>query len=402
MRNIQPKTYRTGAIAILALVLIGMGCNLVNARAIAERPAIQATVTPTAAPAKEPMAPIPNEEEAANALEAQIIAIYETMGPAVVNITSRGYTYDMFMGAIPQEGSGSGFLYNGEGHVVTNYHVIEGAEELLVTLANEQVYEAEVVGADPANDLAVIKIDTAQGLPEPMVLGDSDNLKVGQFVVAIGNPFGLEQTLTIGVISALGRVIQSPEDNRFIGEAIQTDAAINPGNSGGPLLDLRGRVIGVNSQIISPSRASAGIGFAVSANTVRRVVPELIARGYYPHPWLGAQMMPVTPALARAFRDAGMEIPVDYGLMVVETVRGAPADRAGLRGGERIARIGRYQIPVDGDIIIAINGERIDDFEELTVYLETKTRVGDTVDVTVIRDGREQIIPVTLEERPQP
>jgi S1-C subfamily serine protease len=402
MRHLQPRTYRTGAIAILALVLIGLGCNLVNARAIAERPSVQATATPTAAAAKEPMAPLPNEEEAANALEAQIIAIYETMGPSVVNITSRGYTLDLFMGAVPQEGSGSGFLYDGEGHVVTNYHVIEGAEELLVTLANEQVYEAEVVGTDPANDLAVIKIDAAQGLPEPMVLGDSDNLKVGQFVVAIGNPFGLEQTLTIGVISALGRVIQSPEDNRFIGEAIQTDAAINPGNSGGPLLDLRGRVIGVNSQIISPSRASAGIGFAVSANTVRRVVPELIARGYYPHPWLGAQMMPVTPALARAFRDAGMEVPVDYGLMVVETVRGAPADRAGLRGGERVARIGRYQIPVDGDIIIAINGERIDDFEELTVYLETKTRVGDTVDVTVIRDGREQIIPVTLEERPQP
>jgi S1-C subfamily serine protease len=389
----------------LGLLLAGPGCNLLSARALSGPESVQATATPTAVPAPTapaaPIAPLPDEGEAANALEAQVIAVYETVGPLVVNITNRGYTYDMFRRAIPQEGSGSGFLYDREGHIITNYHVIENAEELLVAFADEEVYEAQVVGTDPANDLAVLKIEARpEDLPEPVVIGDSDRLRVGQFVVAIGNPFGLEQTLTIGVISALGRVIESPENNRFIGEAIQTDAAINPGNSGGPLLDLNGRLIGVNSQIISPSRASAGIGFAVSANTVRRVVPELIARGYYPHPWLGAEMLPLTPALARVFEEAGMQVPVTSGLMVMETVRGAPAAQAGLRGAQEFVTVGRYEVPVGGDIIIAVNGERVETFEDMTVYLETQTKVGNTVDVTVIRDGQEQNIPVTLAERP--
>jgi S1-C subfamily serine protease len=345
--------------------------------------------------------PISDETEAANALEAQVIAVYETASPAVVNITNRSYAYDRFMRAVPQEGSGSGFVYDTEGHIVTNYHVVENAEELLVTLASGQVYETEIVGTDPANDLAVIRTDAGADLPEPLALSDSDKLRVGQFVAAIGNPFGLEQTLTTGVVSALGRVIQSPEDNRFIGEAIQTDAAINPGNSGGPLLDLKGHVIGVNSQIISPSGASSGIGFAVSANTVRRVVPELIARGHYPHPWLGTQMLTLTPAMAKAFREADTNIPVDTGLLVIEAVKGTPADKAGIQGGSRVVRIGHYQIPLDGDIIVAIDGEPINDFQALTVYLETQTTVGDTVELTIIRDGEEQAVQVTLEERPQ-
>ena len=395
-------------ITIFTALLAGPGCS-----------AIKPTPTPTLAPAVAPMAtptvelpettvapppvaPLADEGQAITDLEAQIIAVYETLSPAVVNITSRSYVYDMFMRAVPQEGSGSGFFYDGDGHIVTNYHVVENAEELLVTLSNGQVYEAELVGEDPTNDLAVLRIDAGEELPEPMVLCDSDKLRVGQFVLAIGNPFGLEQTLTTGVISALGRVIQSPEDDRFIGEAIQTDAAINPGNSGGPLLNLEGRVIGVNSQIISPSRASAGIGFAVSSNTVRRVVPELISRGYYPHPWLGTYMLDLTPAIAKVFREAGMDVPVEAGLLVTEAVAGAAADKAGVRGGSRVVRIGRYSIPLDGDIIIAVGGEAVDSFEELTVYLETQTSVGDTVPLTIIRDGVEQTIPITLEARPQP
>jgi S1-C subfamily serine protease len=400
--SVKSRKYRTPVIAVLVLLLAGLGCTVARPITRSLNNVSEPTaVPPTQTPAPPPVAPMPDEQEAANALEAQIIAVYETVSPAVVNITNRSYAYDMFMNAVPQEGSGSGFLYDTEGHIVTNFHVIENAEELLVTLASGQVYEVKVIGVDPANDLAVIDIDAPQGLPGPVVLGDSANLRVGQFVVAIGNPFGLEQTLTTGVISALGRVIESPEDNRFIGEAIQTDAAINPGNSGGPLLDLNGRLIGVNSQIISPSRASAGIGFAVSANTVRRVVPELISRGYYPHPWLGAQMLPLTPTLAKVFRDADMKVPVDAGLLVIETVRGASAAKAGIRGGDRLVRIGRYQVPLDGDIIIAINGEPVNNFEELTVYLETHTKVSDTVDVTVIRGGEEQSIAVTLDERPQ-
>jgi S1-C subfamily serine protease len=268
-----------------------------------------------------------------------------------------------------------------------------------VTLADGEVYPAEIVGVDPSNDLAVVRIDV-ENLPQPVALGDSDGLRVGEFVVAIGNPFGLERTLTVGVISSLGRVIQSP-DGRFIGEAIQTDAAINPGNSGGPLLDLEGRVIGVNSQIISPSRASAGIGFAVPVNTVKRVVPQLIAQGRYAHPWLGVQPLGLTPERAQAFREAGMDVPVDEGLLMIEVVPGGPADRAGIRGGDRIVQLGNVQLPLGGDIVTAINGEAVDDLQELTVYLETQTQVGDTVEVTIFRGSVEQNVQVTLAERPR-
>ena len=387
--------YRTLMTAVIVLLLVGLACNTAGLTATTPR-ALSTAI------AVQPMAtPLPAKEEAANSLEAQIIAVYENVSPAVVNITNRGYVYDFFMQAVPQEGSGSGFVYDKEGHIVTNYHVIENAEELSVTLANGKVYDAKVIGADPTNDLAVIGLNANVDLPEPMVLGDSGKLRVGQFVVAIGNPFGLERTLTTGVISALGRVIQSPEDNRFIGEAIQTDAPINPGNSGGPLLDLKGRVIGVNSQIISPSQASAGIGFAVSANTVRRVVPELIARGYYPHPWLGATMLTLTPANANIFRDGGMQVPVEAGLLVSEVAPGGPADEAGIRGGDRAIRAGRYQLLLGGDIITAINGKPVGDFQELTVYLEMQTKVGDSVQVAVIRDGQEQTLAVTLGEQPR-
>jgi len=338
-------------------------------------------------------------EDPANALEAQVEAVYDLVGPAVVNITTISYAYDFFLRPVPQEGTGSGFLYDTEGHIVTNYHVVENAEELSVTLADGRVFPATTVGVDPSNDLAVIRIE-ADTLPQPVALGDSDGLRVGQFVVAIGNPFGQVGTLTVGVISALGRIIESP-DGRFIGEAIQTDAAINPGNSGGPLLDLRGRVIGVNSQIVSPSRASAGIGFAVPSNTVRRVVPQLIAQGHYPHPWLGVEYIPLTPERAQAFRQAGVDVPVDEGLLVLRVVPGSSADQAGIQGGDQIVRLGNVRIPLGGDIITAINGEPMTDSKEFVAYLETETQVGDTVEVTIIRDGEEQTVQVTLAERPQ-
>lgn len=354
--------------------------------------------TPTAPPSTATPQPTPISAPPVNALEAQIGAVYAQAGSAVVNITSVTYAYDFFFNPVPQEGTGSGFVYDDQGHIVTNYHVIEDAEELSVALADGETYPARVVGQDPNNDLAIIRID-AEALPEPMTLGDSDALRVGQFVVAIGNPFGLERTLTVGVISSLGRVIRGP-DNSFIGEVIQTDAAINPGNSGGPLLDLEGRVIGVNSQIVSPSQANAGVGFAVPASTVRRVVPELIAQGRYPHPWLGIEPISLTAERVRVFREAGMDIPVSRGVLVLEIGRGGPSDQAGIRGGDRIVRIGRYRVPLGGDIIIAVDGRPTDDYQDLTVYLETQTRVGDTVDVTFIRDGEEQTVPVTLEARP--
>ena len=380
-------------IAAVVLLVTALGCSL-SSEAFLTTPTLTPPPTPTQSPPQVPSMP----EEPANALEAQVEAVYDQAGTAVVNVTSVTYAYDFFFNPVPQEGSGSGFIYDSEGHIVTNYHVIEDAEELSVTLADGQTYSAEVVGEDPTNDLAVIRID-AEGLPEPVPLGDSDVLRVGQFVVAIGNPFGLERTLTAGVISSLGRVIRGP-DNRFIGEVIQTDAAINPGNSGGPLLDLRGRVIGVNSQIVSPSQANAGVGFAVPSNTVRRVVPELIARGRYPHPWLGIEPISLTADRARAFRQAGMEGVVENGVLVLQIVPGGPAEEGGIRGGSRLVQIGRYRIPLGGDIITAINGEPIADYQDLTVYLETETQVEDTVDVTVIRGGEERTIQVILEERP--
>jgi S1-C subfamily serine protease len=258
------------------------------------------------------------------------------------------------------------------------------------------------VGSDPTNDLAVLRIEAGEDLPQPLALGDSDHLKVGQFVVAIGNPYGLQQTMTTGVVSALGRVIESPEDDRFIGEAIQTDAAINPGNSGGPLLDLHGHVIGVNSQIISPSGASAGIGFAVSAKTVQRVVPQLIANGYYAHPWLGADMMPLSASTASVLRDAGAQVPVDAGLLVLTTTAGGPTDRAGIRGGDQMLRIGRYRLPVGGDVITAVDGRPTADLQALTVYLETERVIGDTVELTIARGSEELQVSVRLAEQPRP
>jgi len=333
----------------------------------------------------------------ANTLEAEVEAVYSQTGPSVVHITSVALGYDMFMRPVPQEGTGSGFVYDDQGHIVTNYHVVADAESVSVTLAGSQTYTATVVGADASNDLAVLHIDAAQ-LPEPVPLADSDQLRVGQFVVAIGNPFGLDRTLTVGVVSALGRVIQSP-DGKFIGQAIQTDAAINPGNSGGPLLDLEGRVVGVNSQILSPSDASAGIGFAVSANTVARVVPALIAEGRYPHPALGVSLLTFGSQGAQVLRDAGMDVPVEQGMLVAEVAAGGPAATAGIRAGDRQVTVGNVQVPVGGDIIVAINGEAVADFQALNVYLETHTQVGDVVQVTVIRDGQEKVIEVTLGEQ---
>jgi S1-C subfamily serine protease len=334
-------------------------------------------------------------------LEDEIIQVYEGVGMGVVNITNRSYAYDFFMRAVPQEGSGSGIVYDREGHIITNYHVIEGYDELFVTLPDETTVMAEVVGSDPSNDLAVLKVDADPELLHPVPLGESSNLRVGQFVVAIGNPFGFERTLTVGVVSALGRVIESPDD-RFIGEIIQTDAAINPGNSGGPLLDLAGQVIGVNTAIFSPSQASAGIGFAVPVDTVRRVVPELIARGYYPHPWLGLKYVwNLSPERARILREVGMDVPVERGVLLLEISSGSPATAAGLRGGQERVRIGRTILLIGGDILTALDGEPIATSRDLLRFLDTQTMIGQTIQVTVWRDGQELVLPVTLSEEPR-
>jgi S1-C subfamily serine protease len=336
----------------------------------------------------------------ASELEAQVMRVYEAAGPGVVNITSRSISYDFFLNPIPQEGSGSGFVYDGEAHVVTNFHVVEGAEELNVTLSDGTVASADIVGSDPSNDLAVLRLKGLRRRLTPIPVGDSEGLRVGRFVIAIGNPFGLGGTMTLGVVSSLGRVIRG-QDDRYIGEIIQTDAPINPGNSGGPLIDLEGRVVGVNTAIYSPSGASAGIGFAIPATTVKRVVPELIARGRYPHPWLGVEFYDLTAGLAQLLESRGVRVLREGGLLVMGVVRGGPADRAGVRGADRSIRLRNMRFPIGGDFIVAINGERVKDFQSLTVLLETRTRVGETITLTVFRDGRELDLKATLAERPR-
>lgn len=383
----------TTLLAVIILMATSLGCLSFSLPALQTPPTPVPTLTPwpTVAP--------PRAGSTARGLEAQVETIYQTEGNSVVNITAQSTAYDFFMNPVPQEGTGSGFVYDEAGHIVTNFHVVENADQIYITLADGTTLEATVVGQDPSNDLAVLQVDGQGHNLQVLPLGDSNALQVGQFVVAIGNPFGLERTLTFGVISSLGRIIQSP-DGRFIGEAIQTDAAVNPGNSGGPLLDLDGRVIGVNAQIVSPSRANAGIGFAIPVNTVKRVVPDLIAHGHYRHPWLGGQFFELSPQRAQVLGKAGARVP-DTGLLLLQVTPNSPADKAGLKGGARTIRLAHVQLPVGGDVITAVNNKPITTMRDLIVYLDMETRVGDTVQVTVWRDGQEQTIPLILGERPQ-
>ncbi len=364
-----------------------------NASLIPDEP--PAPVAATAVQESAP--PAPSTSSAGGDLETRIENVYRRVGPSVVNITSRSVEYDFFFRPTPREGSGSGFFYDRQGHIVTNFHMIENADEIQVALADGQVLPAQVVGADPSNDLAVIRIDAPPDSVSPATIGDSSSLRVGQFVMAIGNPFGLEQTLTVGVVSSLGRVIESPNE-RFIGEVIQTDAPINPGNSGGPLINLEGEVIGVNTAILSPSGASAGIGFAIPARTVDRVVTALIADGRYPHPSLGVQVFELTPQVIQILERAGMRVATESGLVIASVAADGPADQAGLHGALRQVRAGNVILPIGGDIITAINGASIETRRDLIVFLETQTRVGEAVEVTIIRDGEEQRVTVVLDE----
>lgn len=331
-------------------------------------------------------------------LEQRVSEVYRTASPAVVNITAQIQSYDWFRGQVTQEGTGSGFVYDSRGRIVTNYHVVEGADQLQVTFADGEVRDARLIGADPSNDLAVLEVSAGPGDPKPLTLGNSDALEVGRFVVAIGHPFGLDQTLTTGVVSGLGRVIESP-DQGFIGEIIQTDAAINQGNSGGPLLDLDGRVVGVNSAIVSPTGTSAGIGYAIPATTLARVVPELIDNGRYPHPHLAISVQEIPERFAGYFRRAGIAAPPEGGLMIRAVARGGPADRAGLRGAGRVGRIGNIRVRYGGDYLLAVDGQTVGTERDLLLLLETNYRVGDEVGLRVWRDERELDVRVQLIDR---
>ena len=326
----------------------------------------------------------------ANATDEQNnIEVYRTLSPGVVFIHSTSYARDFFGFVEPQEGSGSGSILDQQGNILTNYHVIEGAQKLSVSLGGKKDYPAVVVGGDPDTDLAVIRLtEKPAGGITVVPLGDSDKLVVGQKVLAIGNPFGLDRTLTTGVISGLQRPIRA-RNNRLIEGAIQTDASINPGNSGGPLLDSHGRMIGINSQILSPSGSSAGVGFAVPVSIAKRVVPQLLQNGRVRRPKLGISTRDIA-----SLRNQ-IDLPVEDGVLIYQVARGGGAASAGLRGVQQ-TEAGDVEL---GDIIVGIDNDKVSDSDDLFRVLD-KHQIGETVQVQIWRDGRRMSVPVRLMESP--
>jgi S1-C subfamily serine protease len=332
-------------------------------------------------PAVQPRDVVPRGPLSAD--ERNTIAVFESVSRSVVYITTVQYVRDFFspnVMRVPQ-GTGSGFIWDEQGRVVTNYHVIRGAQEALVRLGDQRSFRAQLVGASPDHDIAVLQIDVPADLPPPISIGASAELRVGQSVLAIGNPFGLDHTLTTGIVSALNRTVDN-ESGGVIDNVIQTDAAINPGNSGGPLIDSAGRLIGINTMIYSPSGAYAGIGFAVPVDTINRVVPRLIAYGRYIRPTLGIE---ARDELSRRL------IGGEDGVVVLGVVAGSPAARAGLRAAEQTAS-GRVRI---GDVIEAIDGQPTADFATLVNALDER-EFGDRVTLTVRRGEQRIEVPVTL------
>jgi S1-C subfamily serine protease len=324
--------------------------------------------------------------------EAINVRVYRQASPAVANILTKATEYDFFMDPVPVEGAGSGFVIDEKGYILTNFHVVQEAQSIEVVLGDQSRYPGKFVGADQRNDVALVKIDPKGKHLVALPLGDSAALQVGQKVLAIGNPFGFQSTLTTGVVSALGRTVQTSQTT-FIDEAIQTDAAINRGNSGGPLINSRGEAIGINSAIYTPSGTTAGIGFAIPINSAKRIAQDLITEGRVHLAYLGVQTLPVGGYLAEA-----LDLPVQEGLLVEVAAKGGPAAAAGIRGGDRVAQAGMQRIAIGGDVIVAIDREKVTNSMDLNIILNRK-RPGDNVTLTVYRGGQKLEIAVKLGER---
>jgi len=333
------------------------------------------------------------EAQAAPAFDSEEqnnIAVYKRVLPSVVNITSRAVIMNFFYGAVPQEGQGSGFILDKSGHVLTNFHVVEGANRgIEVKLSNKRSYKAKVIGTDKVHDLALLQIDAPD--LQPVTLADSSQIAVGEKVYAIGNPFGLSGTMTQGIISSIRSIRNG--DGAPIEDAIQTDAAINPGNSGGPLLNSHGDVIGINTMIASNgAEQSSGIGFAIPINTAKAVLSDLTRYGQVRRPSLGIVSYAIGPDLAEQ-----MGLAADYGVLIQKVIPGGAADRAGLRGGNEQAYVGNQPVMLGGDLIVAIDGQQITDPQDISVVMD-KHQAGDTVTVTVMRGRRQMTVKVTLGE----
>ncbi len=365
----------------------------------------------TPAPTPTPVTTIsPQTRDALETIQQGFTAIYNQVAPSVVNIqviksvpaSSSGFPFSAPGSEFRQTSLGSGFVWDNQGHIVTNNHVVEGADQITVTFWDGTSAEATLIGNDPDSDLAVVQVDVPAERLRPIQVADSTQVQVGQLVAAIGNPFGLEGTMTTGIISALGRSLPVSAGTAqgatyTIPDVIQTDAPINPGNSGGVLVDMNGQLVGVTTAIESPVRASAGIGFVVPSIIVQRVVPELIANGRYEHPFIGISGTTLDAALAQA-----MGLNADQrGVLVVEVIPNSPADEAGLRGSDRLTEINGQQARIGGDVILQIDDYPVNDFEDLTAYLARYTEAGQTVTLTVLRKGKTTTIELTLGVRPK-
>ncbi len=375
---------------ILAALLLVLGAYWAGSRFGSRQPTkVEALPLGGSSPSS---ATVAQRDAALTEDESINVRIYRQASPAVANILTKAIEYDFFMDPVPVEGAGSGFVIDARGYILTNYHVVEGAQSIEVVLGDQTRYPAKFIGADQRNDVALIKIEPKGKPLVALPLGDSASLQVGQKVLAIGNPFGFQSTLTTGVVSALGRTVQTSQTT-FIDEAIQTDAAINRGNSGGPLINSRGEVIGINSAIFTPTGTTAGIGFAIPINTAKNIANDLITSGRVHRAFLGVETIPLVGGLAEA-----LDLPVQEGLLVETVTKGGPAAAAGIRGGDRIAQAGMRRFYIGGDVIVAIDNQKIASQLDVNVILN-RHRPGDTVTVSVYRGGKKMDISVKLGER---
>ncbi len=405
------RRWTLAAVLVVAALLVAAAAGLWGGNGLVRAQGAVAR-TPTAAPntaAPAALAPVAQGDVLA-ALESTLTGIYNRVSPSVVHIEVRQKTTVAMQGfpfgssqQTPDQytyGSGSGFVWDTAGNIVTNNHVVEGADQIRVRFHDGTILDATVVGTDADSDLAVIKVEASADLLKPVIMADSAKVSVGQLAVAIGNPFDLENTMTVGFVSALGRSLPvsngQATSSYSIPDIIQTDAPINPGNSGGVLVNRQGEVIGVTSAIVSPVQASAGIGFAVPSAIVSARVPVLIKTGEYVDPWIGISGTSLTADLAEAMKlDASQR-----GALVVEVVAGGPAEKAGLVPSTTAVTINGNDTVVGGDVIVAINGQAVRSFDDLVAYLARSTAVGDEITLTVLREGKTVEVPLTLGARP--
>mgnify|MGYP001619809867 CR=1 FL=1 len=323
--------------------------------------------------------------------EISLADLFEKSDDGVVKVSVRRST------ELPNSRAlGSGFVYDVNGHIITNNHVVEDAQKITVTFLDGMSYNAKVIGTDPYTDLAVIKVDADPSLLHPLPIGDSSNLRVGDQIAAIGNPFGLSGSMTSGIVSQLGRLLSTPGTSAFsIPDVIQTDAAINPGNSGGPLLNMKGQVVGINTAIQSATGEFAGIGFAVPSNTISKIVPVLIKEGKYKQPWLGISGVDIDPDLANI-----LGLQDTKGFLVVTVVKDSPAEKAGMHGSSETKEIDGIKYQIGGDVILSIDHKDVRKIDDILIYLQREKKVGDTITLEILREDRVTNFELILEERP--